>query len=145
MVIDQPYIGFYNSLNPGVYTFPASGGLMQARYSNGPLERSIFLKSSSPYSADVWSVACADGCAVPDWLQILAIGNVGSGIVSTMINADSLPAGTPYREATLRFSIPGAYIDYTFKQGEILRGDVNGDGSVNISDINMIINIILNT
>lgn len=143
MVIDQPYIGFYNSLNPGVYTFPASGGLMQAHYGNGPLERSIILKSSSPYSADVWSVACADGSAVPDWLQILAIGNIGSGIVSTMINADTLPTGTPYREATLRFSFPGAYIDYTFKQGEKLRGDVDGNGEVDINDVTLLIDVVL--
>lgn len=146
MVIDQPYIGFYNSLNPGVYTFPVEGGLMQARYGNTTVERSIRFTPSSPYSADVWSVACADGSAVPDWLHIIAMENYGENygdIVNAMIYADALPADTPYREATLRFSIPGAYIDYTFKQGEKLRGDVNGNGEVDINDVTLLIDVVL--
>ena len=142
MVIDQPYIGFYNSLNPGVYTFPASGGLMQQQYSDDtPQERSIRLISSSPYSADEWSVAKADGGYVPIWLHLIIQNNVD--FVNVRINADALPAGTPYREVTLRFSIPGAYIDYTFKQGEKLRGDVDGNGEVDINDVTLLIDVVL--
>ena len=143
MVIDQPYIGFYNSLNPGEYTFPASGGLMQQQYDEGPLEKSIRLVSSSPYSNSVWSRACADGSPVPNWLNI-AIGNAGD-YINVLVRAEALPAGTTYREATVRFSILGAYIDYTFKQGEksTLRGDVNGDGYVTIDDVTKLINYLL--
>ena len=141
MVIDQPYIGFYNSLNPGEYTFPVSGGLMQQQYAEGPLERSIRFLSSTPYSNDVWSRACADGSPVPNWLNI-AIGDAGD-YVNVLVRAAALPAGTTYREATIRFSIPGAYIDYTFKQGERPRGDVNGDGGVDITDATMLINYLL--
>ena len=141
MTIDQPYIGFYNSLNPGEYTFPASGGLMQQQYDEGPLEKSIRLVSSSPYSNDVWSKACADGSPVPNWLNI-AIGNAGD-YINLLVRAEALPAGTTYREATVRFSIPGAYIDYTFKQGEKLRGDVDLSGDVSIDDVTALIDILL--
>ena len=141
MVIDQPYIGFFNSLNPGEYTFPASGGLMQQQYDEGPLEKSIRLVSSSPYSNDVWSKVCADGSPVPNWLNI-AIGNAGD-YINLLVRADALPDGTTYREATLRFSIPGAYIDYTFKQGEKLRGDVDLSGDVSIDDVTALIDILL--
>ena len=144
MVIDQPYIGFYNRLNPGEYTFPAEGGLMQQQYSDStPLEKSIRFTSSSPYSADVWSVASVDGGSVPNWLHLIIQNNVD--FVNVRINADALPAGTLYRETTVRFSIPGAYIDYTFKQGEksTLRGDVNGDGNVNMGDLSALINYLL--
>ena len=142
MVIDQPYIGFFNSLNPGEYTFPASGGLMQQQYDEGPLERSIRFVSSSPYSNDVWSRACADGSPVPYWLNI-AIGDAGD-YINLLVRADALPEGTTYREATVRFRIPGAYIDYTFKQGEKLLGDVNGDGQVNVTDVTLLINAAIN-
>ena len=143
MVIDQPYIGFYNSLNPGEYTFPAAGGLMQQQYDDETLERSIRLISSSPYNKDVWSKACPDGSAVPSWLNI-AIGDAGD-YVNVLVRAAALPEGTTYREATVRFSIPGAYIDYTFKQGEksTLRGDVNGDGEVDINDVTRLIDVVL--
>ena len=144
MSIDQPYIGFYNSLNPGEYTFPTSGGLMQQQYSDStPLEKSIRFVSSSPYSNDVWSKTCADGSPVPNWLNI-AIGNAGD-YINALVRAEALPAGTTYREATVRFSIPGAYIDYTFKQGEksTIRGDVNGDGNTNMDDLTALINYLV--
>ena len=64
-------------------------------------------------------------------------------LIIVRINADALPAGTTYREVTLRFSIPGAYIDYTFKQGEKLRGDVDGNGEVDINDVTLLIDVVL--
>ena len=59
-----------------------------------------------------------------------------------------LPAGMSGREAVVRFEFPGAYIDYTFTQGEgggggFLKGDVNNDGEVGIADVNALINLIL--
>ena len=148
MTIDQPYIGFFNSLNPGEYTFPADGGMMVQRYDDeSDPETSIWFDSSSPYSADVWSVTCD-----ADWLSYYLFNsqlNDSQGNLFDYVNAyvwaQPLPEGTTYREATMRFSIPGAYIDYVFKQGEksTVRGDVNGDGAVNIGDVTALIDILL--
>ena len=35
------------------------------------------------------------------------------------------------------------FVNKVTKHGGFLKGDVNGDGSVNITDVNMLINIIL--
>lgn len=148
MTIDQPYIGFFNSLNPGEYTFPAAGGMMVQRYDDeSNPETSIWFDSSSPYSEDEWTVTCD-----ADWLSYHLFNsqtNDSQGNLIDYVNAyvwaQPLPDGTLYREATMRFSIPGAYIDYVFKQGEksTLRGDVNGDGAVNIGDVTALIDILL--
>jgi len=69
-----------------------------------------------------------------------------TGLVNAVVTATALPTGTTYREATVRFGFPGAYIDYKFMQGEKSEaavGDVNADGEVNISDVNALISIIL--
>ncbi len=67
--------------------------------------------------------------------------------VNATFNVAALPAGTTYREAIVRFAYAGARFDYKVMQGtapspfEI--GDVNGDGSVDIEDVNVLINVIL--
>ena len=38
------------------------------------------------------------------------------GHVMAMVTAAPLPEGVSYREAVIRFEIPGDYLDYTFKQ-----------------------------
>ena len=69
--------------------------------------------------------------------------------MNATVTAEALPEGVPYREAIVRFEIPGNYIDYKFMQGTkpepqpFLKGDVNGDGEVNIADVNALIAIIL--
>ena len=76
-------------------------------------------------------------------------GGEFTGLVNAVVTADALPEGMQYREAVVRFEIPGAYIDYTFMQGTkpdpqpYLKGDVNGDGEVNIADVNALIDILL--
>ena len=65
--------------------------------------------------------------------------------MNAKVTADPLPEGMKGRKVVVRFGFPGAFLDYTFIQGEIggLQGDVNGDGEVNIADVNALIDIIL--
>ena len=59
---------------------------------------------------------------IPDWLNIEledVEGDEYSGYeVYAAVSAEPLPAGVSYREAVVRFEIPGDYIEYKFMQGE---------------------------
>jgi len=90
--------------------------------------------------------------------------------VGAWVVADPIPDGVSYREAVVRFECPGAYIDYMFIQGEefgpvdpieppfivinkiidlIIRGDyeskydVDGNGEINITDLNLVVDYAL--
>ena len=88
---------------------------------------------------------------LPDWLSIRLedIEKFESGWeVNASVTAESLPDDLAYREAVIRFSIPGDYIDYKFMQGKkdhdpINDYDVNFDGEITIADVNKLINIML--
>ena len=88
---------------------------------------------------------------LPDWLSIRLedIENYESGWeVNASVTAEPLPADLAYREAIVRFTIPGDYIDYKFMQGKkdndpINDYDVNFDGEITIADVNKLTNIIL--
>ncbi len=67
--------------------------------------------------------------------------------VVAQVTAEPLLDGLQYRSAVIRFEIAGDFIDFKFKQGEeppYKKGDVNGDGEVNIADVNAVIDLILN-
>ena len=67
--------------------------------------------------------------------------------VNATFDVKPLPAGTTYREAIICFSYPGARFYYKITQGQnepaLETGDVTGDGSIDVSDVNAAINIIL--
>ena len=85
----------------------------------------------------------------PDWITIDLEAEDGSELgytINANITAAALPAGTSYREATIRFAYPGAYLDYTVTQGTEVTskpGDANGDGNVDVNDVTTVINYIL--
>ena len=114
---------------------------------------SIEFWSWTPSADDEWFMSCNDE-EVPEWLtieleDIPAASGKFSGLVNATVNAEPLPEGVEYREAIVRFEIPGNYIDYKFMQGTKpeppvgLKGDVNNDGEINIADINALTEIIL--
>ena len=41
-----------------------------------------------------------------------------TGLIYAYVTAAPLPEGVTYRSANIRFSIPGDYCDYKFRQGE---------------------------
>ena len=78
-------------------------------------------------------VPVADICDVAD------LGNFPLHLVYYYLTFNSVTTGEPYS-----LKIPGMELVYAaMPQGTTLTGDVNGDGEVNIADVNAIINMIL--
>ena len=157
ITVENPFLTFNYNIEDGEYKFPDEGGLMEkVLYDDGEetlVTRSIEFYSCVPSVDEGWTLSCAteeDG-DVPSWLNIELTDGEENGefdnSVLAEVTAEPLPAGVTYREAVVRFGFPGAYLDYKFMQGEkgddFPKGDVNGDGDVNIADINALIAIIL--
>ena len=154
---EQPFF-LFRYADDGEYTFPAEGGEMEKtiEYTDTTVvTKSIEFMSYMPSADDGWFVLTPDEEEIPDWLNIKLTDQMTeyegvmeySGYTNALVTAEPLPAGTDYRECVVRFSYPGAYLDYKFMQGtksEGVVGDVNGDGLVTIADANAIISIILN-
>ena len=150
---ENPFITFNYGLEDGEYTFPDEGGEMvkYLEYEDTTVDcNGIEFFSYTPSEDGDWTLSWNGSDELPEWLNIeLADGEEDgefSGLVYATVTADPLPAGVDYREAVIRFEIPGDYLDYTFMQGEkpdFIKGDVNGDGEVNIADINALIDAIL--
>ena len=144
--IENPYLTYNWSAEDGEYTFPNEGGLMKQEFGDASIE----FWSWEPSADDAWYVTCNDE-DVPEWLDIQLEDKMENGeftgVVMCNVTAQPLPAGMKGRKAVVRFEFDGAFLDYTFKQGEEvpdhLVGDVNGDGAVNIADINAVIDMIL--
>ena len=155
--IEQPFITTY-LFEDDEYTFPDEGGEMIRTFldedENGnevevDMNGVWFISNVITGEGD-WFVTWNDEEELPDWLHLeltdLQVGEAYSFVAAAPITADPLPAGVAYREAKIRFEIPGDYIYYTFKQGTPPtpnRYDVNGDGEVNVADINTLIDYIL--
>jgi hypothetical protein len=150
---ENPFITFNYGLEDGEYTFPNEGGEMvkYLEYEDTTVVcNGIEFFSYTPSEDGDWTLTWKGTDELPEWLNIeLADGEEDgefSGLVYATVTADPLPAGVAYREAVIRFEIPGDYLDYKFMQGEKqpwIKGDVNGDGEVNIADINALIDVIL--
>ena len=153
--VEHPFITFNYGLEDGEYTFPREGGKLvkNFEYSDGVVtSEGIEFFSQTPSEDGDWWMTWNGEEELPDWLEINLSddydeeGNF-SGLVIADVTAAPLPEGMDYREAIIRFEIPGAYIDYKFMQGEKVvpiypEGDVNGDGEVNIADVNCVIGVI---
>jgi len=147
---DKPYLTFNYYAEDGYYKFPNAGGVMEKQIAEGVTTRSIEFFSYMPSVDEGWTLSC-DGGDVPEWLTIdLTDGATDgefNGLVTALVTADALPDGITGRRAVVRFEFPGAYLDYTFEQGDVAdrkTGDVNGDGEVTIADVNAIVDYILN-
>ena len=156
---DNPYLTFNIGLEDGEYLFPDEGGplVKNYEYSDGIYtSEGIQFFCSYPSEDGDWWLTWNGSDELPDWLEINLTDDYDeetgefSGLVVADVVAAPLPAGVKYREAIIRFEIPGDYIDYKFMQGEQIppgpiKGDVNGDGEVNIADVNCVIDVILGT
>ncbi len=155
IVADQPFVIFNYSFEDGEHTFPNEGGVMQqiieVEGEEYMAEGISFWSWVSSEDGD-WTLTCNGKDELPDWLHIeLSDVEQEEEIlgyeVQADVTADPLPAGLAGREAIVRFEIPGDYIEYKFIQGDPIPPvnpyDVNRDGSVNIADINLVIDIIL--
>ena len=175
MIADFPYLAFNRpDIEDGEYIFGTEGGVLQ-RQDGDTTITGIEFKAWTPSEDDDWEMTC-NGSEIPDWLEIELIDGQEYGefnnIVTAQVRAEPLPDGVSYREAIVRFSFHGAYIDYKFIQGEkvgpvippfdevtiavvnatldlALRGlydpryDYNGDGEITIADVNEFVNYLL--
>ena len=152
---ENPYLTFVHGLENGEYTFPDEGGLMSKtfEYSDGSVyttESIDFLSSVPGEDGDLWWTWNGSE-EIPDWLEISVMDDYDeegefTGYVTAVVTAEELPENVQYRSAVIRFEIPGDYVEYKFMQGiepPHPKGDVNGDGEVNITDVNCLIKIIL--
>ena len=118
---DHPFLTSNYYSDDYEYTFPAAGGVMEKTLTDENGEnvtmRSIEIASWLP--TDEFSITC-DGGELPSWLNISAFDGTTNGefnhLVNVLVTANEMEVGTDYREAVVRFAIPGNYIDYKFKQ-----------------------------
>lgn len=102
--------------------------------------------------AEEIEVSLADGSALPEWLNVNLEDVIEEGewseLTDLVVEAAPLPEGVNYREAVIRLRIPAGELLFTATQGEKkddpeVYGDVNGDGVVDVTDVNILINIVL--
>lgn len=173
LVADHPYLAFAHPDEDGEYEFGDEGGLMQNEL-GGLIVNGVMFRASDSCEDEEWIMTYNGSDELPDWLNIeLVEGRENghfNGIVTARVTADPLPNGVSYRNAVVRFEIPGDYEDYKFTQGKqqgyvdpldpsiadvnaiinIILGaepdskyDLNRDGTINIADVNVMIDIIL--
>ena len=159
IAIEHPYLAFRHDWEHGEYLFPREGGSMSEGIIVHPDDDGVWVyediegidfRSWIPSHDGDWKVDC-DGKEVPEWLDI-ELADIEDNdenidyFVKARVTAQPLPDGIDYREAIVRFAIPGDYKDFKFMQGEKngdITGDVNDDREVNVSDVNCLIDIIL--
>lgn len=156
--IANPFLAlYYAPYDDGEYEFPVEGGQLRKTITDGQggsIEtENIRFFSWVESAEDGWMLSTPDGGDVPEWLSIELTDGVDTdgpyagqfnNNVYAVVTAEPLPEGMSGRQAVVRFGFPGAFVDYIFKQGDpSLKGDVNGDGEVNIADVNALINIIM--
>lgn len=120
---ELPFLDNSDTSDNGEFTFPASGGVMTHTVTDDNGETvtldGIRFISWQPYNGGEWSITC-DGEEPPTWLDFEFTDGSTDGefdyLVNAKVTAQPLEAGTDYREATVRFAIPGTYMDYKFIQ-----------------------------
>lgn len=139
---ERPWLALNSGSEAAEHTFDAEGGSYTTE-----------LFAYKPMS--LWTEREVDAAGnvlgnVPAWvgLSLEQTNSWDQGCtVNATFNVSALPAGTTYREAIIRFAYAGARFDYKVMQGTPASpyevGDVNGDGNVDIEDVNVLINVIL--
>ena len=121
---ENPFITFNYSIEDGEYTFPAEGGEFEKVFEFS--DTTIVMDAIEFFSynaSEDWEVTWNDSDELPDWLEVELEDDIDesgefSGLIFAHVTAAPLPEGVPYRSAVIRFSIPGAYVDYKFRQGD---------------------------
>ncbi len=156
--VEMPFMVFNYTAETGEYEFPVEGGSFQRDYTvQGQTVHTDAINVFSWYEGADWSITTVDDEDVPEWLTIetedvYETDEEGeeefTGQVLVSAVAEPLPEGVKGRECTVKFFVTGAELTYHFIQGDVsgdtpLRGDVNGDGKVNVTDVTTLINMIL--
>ncbi len=119
-------------MNPGGVQFKTIKYLVETAYGER-VQVEYPIENAGDEEMIVIDVPVTDICDVAD------LGNFPLHLVYYYFTFNSVTSGHPYS-----LKIPGMELVYAaMPQGEMLTGDVNGDGEVNIADVNAIINMIL--
>lgn len=126
IVAEHPFVTFYYDRDDGKYLFPDEGGELVKGIQLDDLfvtVNGIVFNSWTPSNDYGWEILWNGYDELPDWLEIELTDDKDSegeftGRVTASVTADPLPEDVPYREAIVRFQIPGDYIDYKFMQGD---------------------------
>ena len=119
-------------MNPGGVQFKTIKYLVETAYGER-VQVEYPIENAGDEEMIVIDVPVTDICDVAD------LGNFPLHLVYYYFTFNSVTSGVPYS-----LMIPGMELVYAaMPQGETLTGDVNGDGEVNIADVNAIINMIL--
>ena len=135
--VEWPMMEWNYTFEDGAYNFPVEGGKLVTTPAEGYTFDYISVYSTK--SSEEWTVTTVDGQDVPEWLT-LEIADVVendefTNEVQIKATAAPLPEGVSYREAKVKFSVPGASLVYNFSQGTSGINDV----TVNKSEVKKVV------
>ena len=147
--IVNPFLLFNYNIEDGVRAFDKEGNCTTVfPVSDYPYEKNV-ISLYSFTSSEEMTFTLEDGSDLPEWLTIEAQDDEDeegfTGEILLTVNC-AANAGAP-REAKVKCEIPGGYVVLSISQdGEgapEVKGDVNGDGLVDIADVNAAIDMVL--
>ena len=135
--VEWPMMEWTYTFEDGAYNFPVEGGKLVKTPAEGYTFDYISVFSTK--SSELWTVLTEDDQDVPEWLT-LEIADVVendefTNEVQIKATAAPLPEGVSYREAKVKFSVPGASLVYNFSQGTSGINDV----TVNKSEVKKVV------
>ena len=135
--VEWPMMEWTYPFEDGAYNFPVEGGKLVKTPAEGYTFDYISVFSTK--SSELWTVLTEDDQDVPEWLT-LEIADVVendefTNEVQIKATAAPLPEGVSYREAKVKFSVPGASLVYNFSQGTSGINDV----TVNKSEVKKVV------
>lgn len=145
----NPFMLFMYNIEDGVRAFDKDGNCTtQFSVPGYPYDMNV-ISLFSYTSSEEMEFTLEDGSDLPEWITIEAADDVDEeGFTGEILLTVTCEAneGAP-RSANVKCAIPGAYVVLSISQdGEgapALKGDVNGDGVVDINDVNILVNIVL--
>lgn len=136
--VEWPMMEWNYTFEDGEYNFPVEGGKLVKT----PVEGYTFdyISVFSTKSSELWTVLTEDDQDVPEWLTLdiadVVENDEFTNEVQIQATAAPLPEGVPYREAKVKFSVPGASLVYNFSQGT--PAGIN-DVTVNKSEVKKVV------
>ena len=134
---EWPMMEWNYTFEDGAYNFPVEGGKLVKTPAEGYTFDYISVFSTK--SSELWTVLTEDDQDVPEWLTLdiadVVENDEFTNEVQIQATAAPLPEGVSYREAKVKFSVPGASLVYNFSQGTSGINDV----TVNKSEVKKVV------
>ena len=135
--VEWPMMEWNYNFEDGKYNFPAEGGKLVKNPAEGYTFDYISVFSTK--SSELWTVLTEDDQDVPEWLTLEIADVVENDEFTNEVQIEAtaapLPEGVSYREAKVKFSVPGASLVYNFSQGTSGINDV----TVNKSEVKKVV------